>query len=277
MPEIEIREELQYKVHILLLRQLTNSFVICQPMARLEQEQYCKVNHMTYNRDHMLVFLIRLLDHFPRENLEFLNQKLHKMEVAIMQWCPCEHHVKFREMTQYNTNSGLGWVKMLTANKRMEDTPVRIRLGGPRKQFLLPQLWDCEASGKSMGMYIPNRIKEATKGSLVVNFLQSQSETQAEMAKLLWAINEYTEAMTRQGSPHLGQIWMNSASYRTFVHIFRTRPRGPIYGVQMSPIIHPSQVMPVPSMPTMANLPAYAAVTPPMVTTPPKETQISAT
>ena len=54
-----------------------------------------------------------------------------------------------------------------------------------------------------------------------------------------------------------------TASYRTFVHIFRSRPRGPIYGVQMSPIVHPSQVIPVPSMPTMANLPAYAAVTPP--------------
>ena len=36
----------------------------------------------------------------------------------------------------------------------------------------------------------------------------------------------------------------------------------------MSPIIHPSQVMPVPSTPTMANLPAYAAVTPPVITAP---------
>ena len=61
---------------------------------------------------------------------------------------------------------------------------------------------------------------------------------------------------------------MNSASYRTFVHIYRSRPRGPIYGVQMSPVIHPSQVLPVPLMPTMTNLPAYAAVTPPMITPP---------
>ena len=37
----------------------------------------------------------------------------------------------------------------------------------------------------------------------------------------------------------------------------------------MSPVIHPSQVMPVPTMPTMANLPVYAAMTP-QVITPPK-------
>ena len=234
-------------------------------MTKDEQEQYCKSNHMTYNRDQMIVFLIRLLDHFPKENLEFLNQKLHKLEVAMMQLCPCVHHVKFREMTQYNNNSFLGWINMLKANKRMEDTPLRIRLGGPRKQFLLPQLWDCETLGKTMGMYIPGRIKEASKGSLVMNLLQGRSESQIEVAKLYWAINEYTEAMARQGSTQLGQVWIGSASYRTFVHIFRSRPRGPIYGVQMSPVIHPSQVMP---MPTMANLPAYAAVTPPIITPP---------
>ena len=57
-----------------------------------------------------------------------------------MQLYPCVHHVKFREMTQYNSNSILGWINMLKANKRMEDTPLRIRLGGPHKQFLLPQL-----------------------------------------------------------------------------------------------------------------------------------------
>ena len=74
--------------------------------------------------------------------------------------------------------------------------------------------------------------------------------------------------MARQGNCQLGQVWMNSASYRTFVHIYRSRPRGPIYGVQMSPVIHPSQVLPVPLMPTMTNLPAYAAVTPPMITPP---------
>ena len=74
--------------------------------------------------------------------------------------------------------------------------------------------------------------------------------------------------MTRQGNSQLGQIWMSSASYRTFVHIFRSRPRGPIYGVPMSPIVHPSQVMPIPLIPTMANLPAYAAVTPPVITPP---------
>ena len=268
VPEVEIREELQYKVQILLQRQLTNSFVISQPMTRDEQEQYCKANHMTYSRDHMIVFLIRLMDHFPRENLEFLNQKLHKLEVAIMQLCPCTHHVKFKEMTQYNSNSILGWVNMLKANKRMEDTPLRIRLGGPRKQYLLPQLWDCESLSKTIGMYIPNRIKEATKGALVTNLLQGKPESQIEVARLYWAINEYTEVMSRQGNSQLGQVWMSSASYRTFVHIFRSRPRGPIYGVPMSPIVHPSQVMSVPSIPTMANLPAYAAATPPVITPP---------
>ena len=117
-------------------------------------------------------------------------------------------------------------------------------------------------------MYIPDRIKEATKGALVMNLLQGKPESQTEVAKLYWAINEYTEIMTRQGNSQLGQIWMSSASYRTFVHIFRSRPRGPIYGVPMSQIIHPSQVMPIPSVPTMANLPAYAAVTPPAVAPP---------
>ena len=204
VPEIELREELQYKVHILLLRQLTNSFVTSQPMTKDEQEQYCKANHMTYHRDHMKVFLIRLMDHFPKENLEFLNQKLYKLEAVIMQLCPCVHHVEFREMTQYNSNSILGWVNMLKANKRMEDTPLRIRLGGPCKQFLLPQLWDCETSGKNIGMYIPSRIKEATKGSLVMNLLQRRSESQIGVAKLYWAVNEYTEAMARQGSTQLG-------------------------------------------------------------------------
>ena len=176
-------------------------------------------------------------------------------------------------MTQYNSNSILGWVNMLKANRRMEDTPLRIKLGGPCKQFLLPQLWDCEMKGKTIGMYIPSRIKEAANGSLVMNMLQGRSETQIEIAKLYWAVNEYTEAMARQGSTQLGQVWISSASYRTFVHIFRSRPRGPIYGVQMSPMIHPSQVMPIPSMPTMTNLPAYAAVTPPKVT-PPKRPRI---
>ena len=117
-------------------------------------------------------------------------------------------------------------------------------------------------------MYIPDRIKETTKGALVMNLLQGKPESQIEVAKLYWAINEYTEIMTRQGNSQLGQIWMSSASYRTFVHIFRSRPRGPIYGVPMSPIVHPSQVMPIPPIPTMANLPAYAAVTPPVITPP---------
>ena len=101
-----------------------------------------------------------------------------------------------------------------------------------------------------------------------MNLLQGKSESQIGVAKLYWAVNEYTEAMARQGSTQLGQVQMSSASYRTFVHIFRSRPRGPIYGVQMSPVIHPSQIMPVPSLPTMANLPAYAAVTPPIITPP---------
>ena len=214
----------------------------------------------------MIVFLIKLMDHFPKENLEFINKKLHKLEVAIMQLCPCTHHLKFREITQYNNNSILALANMLKANRRMKDTPIRIRLGGPQKQFLLPQLWDCETSGKNIGMYITNKIKEATNGSLVLNMLQGKSESQVEIAKLYWAVNEYSEAMARKGNCQLGQVWMNSASYRTFVHTYRSRPRGPIYGVQMSPVIHPSRVMPVPSIPTMTNLPAYAAVTPPVIT-----------
>ena len=92
VPEVEIREDVQYRVHILLLRQLTNSHVISQLMTKCEQEQHCKANHMTFSRDHMVAFLIRLMDHFPKQILEFLNQKLHKLEVAIMQLCPCGHH-----------------------------------------------------------------------------------------------------------------------------------------------------------------------------------------
>ena len=102
---------------------------------------------------------------------------------------------------------------MLKANRRMEDTPPRIRLDGPRKQYLLPQLWDCETSGKDIGMYIPNKIKEATNGALVMNLLQGKSESQTGVAKLYWAVNEYTEAMSRQGNSQMGQVWMSSASY----------------------------------------------------------------
>ena len=160
VPEIKIREELQYKIHVLMFRQLTNSFVTFQPMTRNEQEQYCKTNHLTYSRVHIIMFLIQLMDHFPRGNLEFLYQKLHRLEVAIMQLCQCVHHVKFREITQYNSNSIVEWINMLKANRRMEDTPLRIRLGGPRKQYLLPQLWDCETAGKNIGMYIPGKIKK---------------------------------------------------------------------------------------------------------------------
>ena len=72
---------------------------------------------------------------------------------------------------------------MIKANKRMEDTPLRIRLGGPQKQFLLPQLWDCES--KNIGMYIPNKIKEATNGSLVMNLLQGKSVSNRNSKALL--------------------------------------------------------------------------------------------
>ena len=95
-----------------------------------------------------------------------------------MQLCPCGHHSKFGEITQYNGNSILVWTNMLKANRRMEDTPQRIRLGGPHKQFLLPQLWDCESLGKGIGMYIPGKIKEASNLSLVMNLLQGRSESQ---------------------------------------------------------------------------------------------------
>ena len=58
-----------------------------------------------------------------------------------------------------------------------------------------------------------------------MNLLQGKSESQIEIARLYWAVNEYTEAMARQGSTQLGQAWINSASYRAFVHIFKSRPR----------------------------------------------------
>ena len=73
-----------------------------------------------------------------------------------------------------------------------------------KNTFLLPQLWDCETSGKNIGMYIPGRIKEATKGSLVMNLLQGKSESQVEIARLYWAVNEYSEAMARQGKHSIG-------------------------------------------------------------------------
>ena len=71
---------------------------------------------------------------------------------------------------------------MLKANGRMEDTPQRMRLGDPHKQFLLPQLWDCDSAGKGIGIYIPSKIKEASNWSLVMNLLQGRSESQVGMA-----------------------------------------------------------------------------------------------
>ena len=124
------------------------------------------------------------MDHFPTSYLEFLNQTLHRLEVINMQLCPCVHHTKFREMTQYDSNSIMPFIHMLKTNRKTDETPLRIRLGGPRKQFLLKQLWDCETSGRKIGMYIPEKLSKAAQGSSVVNMLQRMSEYQGGVAKL---------------------------------------------------------------------------------------------
>ena len=53
-------------------------------------------------------------------------------------------------------------------------------------------------------LYILEKINKATQGSLVMNLLQGKSESQVGVARLYWAINEYTEVMARQESTQLG-------------------------------------------------------------------------
>ena len=97
IPDSEVREELQYRIYTGMIRQLTNTSMMAQPENRHDQELYCRAYHLTYNREHILTLLIRLLDHFPNVDLGFINMRLHKLEVIHIQLCRCSHHKKFRE------------------------------------------------------------------------------------------------------------------------------------------------------------------------------------
>ena len=262
IPDSEVREELQYRIYTGMIRQLTNTSMMAQPDNRHDQELYCRAYHLTYNREHILTLLIRLLDHFPNADLGFINMRLHKLEVIHMQLCRCSHHKKFRELTQYKSSSAQSWTHALRVHQREEDTPSRMKLGGLKKQFVLPQIWDCERAGTRIARYIPDKIRSASEGSLVVNMISHMDPNQAVIAKLMWCINEYTESLTRQdnnNNKRMGMIWTQSASYRTFVHIFRTRSRAPSYGIPLTPL-YPSPIIP-PTVPTLVDIPGF--VTPP--------------
>ena len=261
--DLEVREELKYKIYTGMIRQLTNTSMLAQPDCREDHELYCRAYHLTYSREHMLTLLIRLLDHFPSADMNFINMRLHKLEVINMQLCRCPHHKKFRELTQYKSSSVQGWTQSLKVHQREEDTPARMKLGGPKRQHVLPQIWDCERAGAQIAKYIPDKIKSASEGSLIISMISHMNPAQATVAKLMWCINEYTESLARQDrNNQMGKIWTQSATYRTFVRIFRTRPRGPSYGIPVTPLYHPSQIMP-PMIPTLVDLPNFAAVTPP--------------
>ena len=262
IPEQEVRDELHYRVYSAMSRTLANSSMMAQPSSRKDQELYCRAYHMTYSREHILTLLMRVMDHYPNVGMGFINKKLHNLEVMHMVLCECPHHKRFRELTQYKTSCIQSWAQSLRIHQREEDTPEKVKLGGLRKQFVIPQIWDCERSGNQIAKYIPDRIKSAAEGSLIVSMINHMAPDQATLAKLMWCINEYTESLTRQDSNHrLGMIWTRSATYRTFVRIFRTRPRGPSYGVPVTPLFHPSQIVP-PVVPTL-ELPAIPTVTPP--------------
>ena len=246
-----------------MVRQLTNTFMIVQPTNRHDQEQYCRSFHLTYSREHMLILLMRLMDHFPNADLGFVNMQLHKLEVINMQLCRCPHHKKFRELTQYNSSSVLNWTQTLKIHQREQDTPTNMRLGGMKRQFVLPQLWDCERASSTIAKYIPDKIKMASEGGLIVSMINHMSPAQATMAKLMWCLNEYTESLARQNDDRLGKIWTQSASYRTFVHTFRSRPRGPSYGIPITPYYHPSQIMMAPSVPSMIDMQGLSGATAP--------------
>ena len=245
-----------------MTRQLTNTSLMAQPDRMQDQELYCRAHHLTYSREHMLMLLMKLMDHFPNADLNFINLRLHKLEVIHVQLCRCPHHKKFRELTQYKSSSVQNWTQSLKVHQRDEDTPTRMRLGGLKKQFVLPQIWDCARAGAQIAKYIPDRIKAASEGSLIINMINHMAPAQATLARLMWCINEYSESLIRQNSNSLlGKIWTRSATYRTFVRIFRTRPRGPIYGIPIAPFCHSSQAM-NPAVPTMIDQ-QNLAVTPP--------------
>ena len=261
IPDQDIREELEYRIYSGMTRQLTNTSMVAQPTEKQDQELYCRVHHLTYNREHILTLLLKLMDHFPNAGMGFLNRRLHRLEVMNMILCQCSHHLKFRELTQYKSSCVQSWAQSLRIHQREEDTPERVKLGGLRKQFVIPQIWDCEKAGDQIPKIIPDRIKAAVEGSLIVGMLNHMAPDQATLAKLMWCINEYTESLTRQNGNHrLGMTWQRSATYRTFVRIFRTRPRAPSYGIPVTPFYHPSQIVP-PIVPTLEyNL---ASATPP--------------
>ena len=262
IPDAQVRTELEFKVQTIMARQLTNTFMLFQPLNAMDQEMYCKAHHLTYSREHMLILLIRLMDHFPNVDPDYVNMKLHKLEVINMQLCKCSHHRKFRELTQYKSSCVQSWTQFLKIHQREEDTPVRMRLGGMKRQHVLPQLWDCEKAGKDSAKYIPDRIKMASQGALVMSMINHMSPSHATMARMMWCVNNFTESQLRQNEDRLGKIWIQSASYRAFVRIFKSRPRGPSYGIQMVPSYHPSQMSP-PVVPTIADLPTFSATTPP--------------
>ena len=261
IPDQDIREELQYRIYSGMTRQLTNTSMMAQPSEKQDQELYCRAHHLTYSREHILTLLLKLMDHFPNAGMSLLNKRLHRLEVINMLLCQCSHHTKFRELTQYKSSCVQSWAQSLRIHQREEDTPERVKLGGLRKQFVIPQLWDCEKAGDQIPKFIPDRIKAAVEGSLVVGMINHMAPDQATLAKLMWCFNEYTESLTRQNGNHrLGMVWQRSATYRTFVRIFRTRPRGPSYGIPVTPFYHPSQIVP-PTIPTLESQ-NLAAVTP---------------
>ena len=262
IPDQDIREEIQYRIFSGMTRQLTNTSMVAQPCEKQDQDPYCKAFHLTYSREHILTLLLKLMDHFPNAGMNFLNKRLHRLEVMNMLLCQCTHHKKFRELTQYKSSCVQSWAQTLQIHQRDEDTPERVKLGGLRKQFVIPQIWDCERAGDQIPKYIPDRIKAAAEGSLVISMINHMAPDQATLAKLMWCINEYTESLTRQNGNHrLGMAWQRSRTYRTFVCIFRTRPRGPSYGIPVTPCYHPSQIVP-PVLPNLES-PNFTTVTPP--------------
>ena len=262
IPDQDIREELQYRIYSGMTRQLTNTSMVAQPSEKQDQELYCRAHHLTYSREHIMTLLLKLMDHFPNAGMSFLNRRLHRLEVINMILCQCSHHLKFRELTQYKSSCVQSWAQSLRIHQREEDTPEQVKLGGLRKQFVIPQIWDCEKVGDQIPKIIPDRIKAAVEGSLVIGMINHMAPDQATLAKLMWCINEYTESLTRQNGNHrLGMTWQRSATYRTFVRIFRNRPRAPSYGIPVTPFHHPSQIVP-PVVPTLGSH-NLAAVTPP--------------
>ena len=138
----------------------------------------------------MLMLLIRLLDHFPKADPGFINMKLHKLEVINMQLCECVHHQKFRELTQYNPRCVLNWTQILKIHQRDEDTPAKMRLGGLKKQYVLPQLWDCERANQNIAKYIPDRVRMASEEHLVFSMVNHMSPSQATIARMMRYISE---------------------------------------------------------------------------------------